>query len=133
MVDQPFEKGLHADEFQAFVLVECLVDNRQGIDPVPGSGDRLAGFRVLKLTPLKVQEARDDLEIVLHPVMDFFHGVIANFDRRFQVTVALIDICGHVFHRVGKFRYFRRRRRHGVCCPKGITASAVDTRDADKA
>ena len=66
MIEKARQEGSHIDAFKPLILVQGLVDDRQRINPVTRRRDGFLGLRVLQLTPLKVQEARHNLEIVLH-------------------------------------------------------------------
>ena len=90
------------DLFQALILVERLMDDRERIDAVPGGGNGGFRFGVTQLPALKVEEARNDLEIVFDPVMNLAHGRIAAGDSHFKILVALTDILCHDIHGAGE-------------------------------
>ncbi len=64
------DEAAEIDPCQVLRLVEHGVDPGHGAYPVHAVMEHIPGLLVLKVRGLQVEEARDHLEVVLHPVVD---------------------------------------------------------------
>ncbi len=90
MPDELIEIAVEGDEREVLGLVELLVDKRHGDDPFGGTMEERRVVAIAYAPRLQIQEARDDLEVVLHPMVDLPHQ-----DRLFlQATAQVLLLCG---------------------------------------
>ena len=86
------------------------------------------GAGVLDLVGLDGQQAHHDLQIVLHPVMDFLDQGGLQVHRLAQAAVAVLDAFRHLAH--GVAQQLELRRRFGQVGADGVMAAAIGGGDA---
>ena len=78
----------HVNLGKRFRAVNQLVDGGDGVYPVSSLLQQRQDSAIVHLPSLQIDETRDYLEVVLHPVMDFFQQFLL-FDER--PPVSLLD------------------------------------------
>jgi hypothetical protein len=92
--DKSLEKFGRSDAvFIVFLMLlhEALAQGH-GVDPNHGVLQRLTGGWILRAGGLQTEQAADDLEIVLHPVMDLTQQDCLLLDRIAQRLIAAFDV-----------------------------------------
>ncbi len=101
---------------------------RQRVDAGLGLHQGVARPHILDLIGLDRQQAHHDLEIVLHPVMDFPDQGGLDGHRFPQPPVAVLDALGHLAHGLAQLLELAGRVRQ--IRPDGVMAAAIGDGDA---
>ena len=121
-------------------LVEMAMQDRQGEHAVLGVAEEATDARRADLAGLEVEQARDHLQVVLHPMMDLAQHMVALFEAGPQLRLAAGDRLGHRLDALAHRRQLGRPRRAGgrARCPRrgrpgrrssGCSAAAARTSD----
>jgi hypothetical protein len=81
-------------------LIEGLVHERHGLDAALTLPHEVVDGGVLHRRTLHGEQARDHLEVVLHPVMNFFEEDLFLFERGLKPGVEGLQLGGALRHPV---------------------------------
>ena len=90
------------------------MQDRQRQHAVLGVAEEAADARRADLAGLQVQQARDHLQVVLHPVMDLAQHVVALLEAGPELGLAAGDRRGHRAHALADRRQLRPPRALGL-------------------
>ena len=70
--DQLMDIGMHIDERAMLLLVKLLMNEGDGLHPFAAILDGMQSGRIIQEVRLGIEQADDDLQVVLDAMMDFF-------------------------------------------------------------
>ena len=108
---QVADELLEVDQRPARALVEMAMQDRQREHAILGVAEEAADARRADLAGLQVEQARDHLQVVLHPVMDLAQHMVALLEAGPQLRLAAGDRLGHRLDALAHRRQFGRPRR----------------------
>ena len=111
--------------------VQVAVQRRQSPDAVTRGLELGLGFGQPDAACLQVQQARDDLQVVLHPVMDLLHQQILVRYGAAQLSLSLGESPGRLGEGVGQFRDLARHPGEATRSEMGLLPAIADRPSSD--
>ena len=108
---QIFEEPAQIDFLQRFRFVQATMQRRERIDAAARFGERRFGARIANAPRVQVEQAHDELQIVLHAMMNFAHQHFLLRQRFAQFRFARGNQIGHARERLAEAANFRRAPR----------------------